>query len=109
MKKPRIRKKIRSKISGNSNRPRLNVFRSNKYIYAQLIDDEKGITLIGISQKSLKTKGTKLEKAKALGEELAQKALDLKIKKIVFDRGIYRYQGRIKALAEAARKKGLIF
>ncbi|MBI1863780.1 50S ribosomal protein L18 [Candidatus Woesebacteria bacterium] len=109
MKKLKLRKKIRSKISGTATRPRLNIFKSNKYVYAQIIDDEKGHTLIGISQKSIKDKGNKTQKAVILGEQLAEKALEKKIKKVVFDRGIYRYHGRIKALADAARKKGLIF
>ncbi len=93
-------------------RLRLAVFRSNKYISAQIIDDEKGVTLAGVSEKDLvknKEKATKSAKAALVGEILAAKALKKGIKKVRFDRRCYRYQGRIKALAEAARKGGLDF
>ena len=93
---------------------RLAVFRSNKYIYAQIIDDDKGLTLVSakekdLDKKSLKGKMTKREKAALVGELLAQRAQKTGIKKIRFDRRFYKYRGRIKALAEAARKGGLDF
>lgn len=92
-----------------SNRPRLSVFRSNRHIYAQVIDDSKGITLVSASSMEVTDGGTKTEVAKKVGYLLAEKALKLKISKVVFDRGKFKYHGRIKALAEAAREKGLIF
>ena len=100
--------RVRSKVSGNANLPRLAVFRSLVSIYAQLIDDTKGVVLVESS--SLKfTKGTKIEKAKEVGIELAKKALAKKITACVFDRGGYRYSGRVKALGDAAREGGLEF
>lgn len=92
----------------SKNRPRLAVFRSNKAIYAQIIDDEKGQTLVAASEKDLKS-GTKTEKAQMVGETLAKKAVKLGIKKVKFDRRGYQYHGRVKALAEGARKGGLLF
>ncbi len=104
------RRRIRGKIKGTAQRPRLAVFRSNKYIYAQIINDDQGKTLASVSEKELKKEDLgKGEKAKALGELLAQKAATAKIKKVVFDRAGYRYHGRVKALAEGARKGGLEF
>ena len=110
-KKTRRKIRIRSKVQGISERPRLSVYRSNKYIYAQIINDEKGETLIGISEKELpgKEKINKTEKAKNLGKIIAKKAIAKKIKKVVFDRGSYAYHGRVKALAEGAREGGLEF
>jgi len=107
-------KKIRAKISGTSQRPRLCVFRSNKHIYCQLIDDEKGHTLLSASDLELKvTKSknqrTKVDIAKEVGKLIAQKAKKIKIEKVVFDRGGYKYHGRVKALAEGAREGGLKF
>jgi len=103
-------RRTRLKIRGVSNLPRLSVFRSCRYISAQIIDDREGKTLLGVSEKMLKEKkGTKTERAFALGEYLAQKAKEKKIKKVVFDRGSYAYHGRVKALAEGARKGGLVF
>jgi len=102
-------KRVRSKIRASKDRPRLCVFRSNKFIYAQIIDDEKGKTLIGVSEKELTGKGAKSENAKKLGEMLAKKAIAKKIKTVVFDRGSYSYHGRVKALAEGAREGGLVF
>lgn len=106
----KIKRKVRtrSKIKGISNRPRLSVFRSNKAIYAQLIDDDKGITLVSAREKKLGKK-TKIERAQEVGKILAERALKKKIKTVVFDRGQYRYHGRVKALAESARKGGLKF
>ena len=104
--------RIRSKISGTSEIPRLSVFRSNKQIYAQIIDDEKKSTLVSASSldKSLKLEnGGNVEAAKAVGKLLAEKAKKAKITKVVFDRGGYLYHGRVEALAEAAREAGLKF
>lgn len=89
-------------------RLRLSVFRSNKYIYAQIIDDEKSQTLVSSSDLKIK-EGRKIERAKLAGEELAKKALKKGIKEIWFDRDGYKYHGRVKALAEGARKGGLVF
>lgn len=104
-------KRVRAKILGTKERPRLSVFRSNKYIYAQLIDDKTGKKIIFANETELKekNKATKTEKAHCLGELLAKKAMDNKIKKVVFDRGGYKYHGRVKALADGARKGGLHF
>ena len=102
--------RIRSKISGTSEIPRLSVFRSNKQIYAQIIDDEKKSTLVSASSldKSLKLEnGGNIEAAKAVGKLLAEKAKKAKITKVVFDRGGYLYHGRVEALADAARENGL--
>lgn len=103
--------RVRAKVQGTSNRPRLSVFRSNRFIYAQLIDDEKGRTILGASQKELKTANTgkPVEISKQLGIEFAKKAIDIKIKEVVFDKGSYIYHGRIKAFAEGAREGGLRF
>lgn len=105
----KIRLKIRSKIFGMENRPRLSIFRSNKDIYAQLIDDNKGITLLSVSSRSLTDKTTKVEKSAMVGKELAEKATAKGITSVVFDRSGYLYHGRVKSLAEAARQGGLIF
>jgi large subunit ribosomal protein L18 len=103
--------RIRGKISGTSEKPRLSVFRSSRYIYAQLIDDTAGKTLVDVSDsvKSLHEKGTKSESAKEIGKLLAQRALEKKIKTVVFDRRGYRYHGRVKSLADGAREGGLDF
>ena len=110
----RIRKRIRKKISGTPKRPRAYVFKSNRHIYVQLIDDESGKVLFSASTREkefgAKTKNTKnMDAAKAVGEMIAKKAKSNKIKTIVFDRGIYPYHGRVKTLAEAMRKGGLSF
>lgn len=106
-------KRIRNKIRGDENRPRLSVYKSSKNIQAQLINDESGITLVGMSTtKILDPKKTKVDEAKELGASLAKAILALdkgKYKKIVFDRGGYKYHGRIRALAEALREGGLEF
>ena len=94
---------MRAKIKGTAKKPRLCVFRSNKHIYAQLIDDNKGQTLIAVSGKA------NVKKAKEVGQLIAQQALEKKIEKVVFDRGGYRYHGRVKAVAEGAREGGLKF
>lgn len=102
------KRRVRAKIFGTGERPRLSVFRSGAHIYAQLIDDEKGKTLVAASD--LKVKGAKkTEIAGSVGGELAKKAITKKIKKVVFDRNGFAFHGRVKALAEGARKEGLIF
>lgn len=102
--------RMRLKISGTTEVPRLNVFRSNKHIYAQIIDDTLGKTLVASSTKSLKLESTSnIEAAKAVGKDIAEKALEAGIKNVVFDRGGYIYHGRVQALAEAAREAGLEF
>lgn len=107
----RIRKGIRRKVTGTVQRPRLSIFRSNRFIYAQIIDDSAGHTLISASSadKGLAgEKGTKTEIAKKVGLSLAKSAMATGINMVVFDRGGYRYHGRVKALAEGAREGGLI-
>ena len=107
-KRKRRRNRIRAKVQGSAKRPRLSVFRSNKYLSAQVIDDEKGQTLF--SESSVKAKGkNNMEKAKTVGLELPKKAKSKKIEEVVFDRGGYIYTGKIKALAEGAREGGLKF
>ena len=104
--------RVRSKVAGSSNTPRLNVFRSNGNIFAQIIDDEASVTLVSASSidKELKLEnGGNIEAATKVGELLAKRAKDAKIKTVVFDRGGYLYHGRVKALAEAARENGLEF
>ncbi len=101
--------KIRARVSGTTKRPRLYVFRSLKHIYAQIIDDSKGVTTVSASERDIKVKGNKTESAFAVGEMIAAKAKEKKIKEVVFDRGGYLYHGRVKALAEGARKGGLKF
>ena len=102
--------RVRAKISGTAEAPRLCVYRSNKNIEAQLIDDVKGVTLVSSSSMSLKLEnGSNIEAAKLVGKDIATKAVAKKIKKVVFDRSGYIYHGRVKALAEAAREAGLEF
>ncbi len=102
--------RIREKISGTSECPRLNVFRSNTQIFAQIIDDVKGVTLVSSSSVELKLKnGGNVEGASLVGKDIAEKAKKSNINKVVFDRGGYLYHGRVKALAEAARENGLEF
>ena len=107
----RRHKRVRAKISGTAARPRLCVFRSAKHIYAQLIVDEKGKTLAAVSNQELKKvkNAKKVEIAKEVGKLIAEKALKKKIKEVVFDRGWYKYHGRVKAIAEGAREGGLQF
>jgi large subunit ribosomal protein L18 len=104
----RIHARIRAKLSGTGERPRLNVYRSLNNIYAQLIDDEKGVTLVSASTIKLKTGGN-VAAAKEIGKTVAELAVEKGIKKVVFDRGGFLYHGRIKALADAAREAGLEF
>lgn len=102
--------RIRKKIRLVSDRPRLSVYRSNKHIYAQIIDDATGKTLVAASEKALKdVKGNKTERAKQLGAQLGKMAVEKKIKQVVFDKGSYSYHGRVKAIAEGAREGGLAF
>ena len=106
----RIHQRIRRKLSGTGERPRLNVYRSLGHIYAQVIDDQKGETLVSASSLSLKLKsGGNVAAAKEIGKAVAELAVKQGIKKVVFDRGGYLYHGRIKALADAAREAGLEF
>ncbi len=97
------------RVIGTAERPRLQVFRSSKYIYAQIIDDEKGKTLLSESDCGKSDKKKKTERALLVGEEIAKKAKEKKITKVVFDRSGYLYHGRVKAVAEGARKGGLQF
>lgn len=110
-KRQRIRYRIRKKVRGNTEKPRLSVFRSNKEIYCQLIDDLSGKTLAAASSsdKELQAGGNKTERAKYVGQLIGQRALALNIDAVTFDRGGYIYHGRVKALAEGAREKGLKF
>lgn len=104
-------KRVRSKISGTPERPRLNVFRSETNIYAQIIDDTKGVTLVSASslEKGFEGSGSNMEGAKKVGQTVAQRAKAAGIEAVVFDRGGYLYHGRVKALAEGAREGGLQF
>jgi len=104
----RIHARIRAKLSGTGERPRLNVYRSLNHIYAQVIDDQKGETLVAASTIKMKTGGN-VAAAKEIGKTVAELAVKQGIKKVVFDRGGYLYHGRIKALADAAREAGLEF
>ena len=102
--------RIRKKVKGTPERPRLSVFRSNKSIYCQLVDDLKGITLAAASSHELgAVEGTKVEQSAAVGKLIAQKALAAGINQVVFDRGGFLYHGRVKALADGAREGGLQF
>lgn len=112
LRRNKIRRTIRAKVSGTALKPRLSVFRSNKDIYVQLIDDTKGVTLAAASSRDkdiAAQKGTKIEKSKLVGAAIARKALELNINQIVFDRGGYLYHGRVKAVADGAREGGLQF
>lgn len=107
----RIKFRIRKRVTGSKDMPRLSVFRSNKEIYAQIIDDADGKTLVTASskEKTFEEVGTKTEKAIAVGKLLAQRAIEAGVEKIVFDRNGYLYHGRVKSLANAAREGGLKF
>ena len=110
-KRKRTKMRIRKKISGTPQKPRLSVFRSNKHIYGQLIDDANGRTLVAASsnEKDFQAEGNKTETASKVGQLIAQRAVEIGIQTIVFDRNGYIYHGRIKALADGARKNGLKF
>ncbi|WP_283679059.1 50S ribosomal protein L18 [Lentilactobacillus sp. Marseille-Q4993] len=102
--------RVRSKISGTAERPRLNVYRSNKNIYAQIIDDVEGVTLVSASTLDTAVSGgNKTEQAASVGKLVAERASEKNIKNVVFDRGGYIYHGRVEALAAAARENGLEF
>jgi large subunit ribosomal protein L18 len=107
----RIHKRIRARVAGTQERPRLAVFRSINHIYAQVIDDQQGHTLVAAAstEKDLKGKGGNLDGAKLIGKTVAERAKEKGITKVVFDRGGYLYHGRVKALADAAREAGLEF
>jgi len=107
----RIKKGIRKRLSGSTERPRLSVYRSNKGIYAQVIDDITGKTLVSASSlsKEFATTGSKSDQSVAVGKLVAEKAIAAGIKQVVFDRNGYLYHGRVKSLAEGAREGGLIF
>ena len=107
----RIRFRIRKVVIGTAEQPRLSVFRSNKEIYAQLVNDTTGVTIVAVSSrdKELEAKGTKVEIAKAVGKAVAVKAIEAGVENIAFDRNGFLYHGRVKALAEAAREAGLKF
>jgi len=107
----KIKRRIRKNISGTAEMPRLSVFRSNKQIYAQIIDDSTGKTLVSASSYNNKAaaKGNKSEQAAVVGKEVAEKAIKAGIEKVVFDRNGYLYHGRVKSLADSAREGGLKF
>ncbi len=107
----KLKMRIRKRVNGTAERPRLTVFRSNKEIYAQLIDDTKGITLASASsmEKSFEKKGTKTDVAISVGKVIAERAKTVGVDSVVFDRNGYLYHGRVKSLAEAARENGLKF
>jgi large subunit ribosomal protein L18 len=114
IRRERRHRRVRAKVAGTSERPRLNVFRSNRHIFAQLIDDSKGNTLAAAStlDADVRAKAAELKKrdeAKAVGKLLAQRAIEKGLKQVVFDRGGYQYHGRIRSLAEGAREGGLEF
>ena len=105
----RIHFRIKKKVMGSAERPRLSVYRSNKYIYAQIIDDSTGHTLVTASslESGIENKGTKVDQSAAVGKLLAERAIAAKINTAVFDRGGYLYHGRVKALADGARAGGI--
>ncbi|MCX6716148.1 MAG: 50S ribosomal protein L18 [Candidatus Taylorbacteria bacterium] len=105
----RRKARIRAKISGTAERPRLAVFKSHKYLYAQIIDDTKGVTLVSTDSRKVVGAKTPVERAKAVGVDIAKKAKAAKITKVVFDRSGYLYIGKIKVVADAAREGGLEF
>lgn len=111
LKRQRIRWRIRRKIAGDASRPRLSVFRSNKYIYCQLIDDQQGTTLVSASSKeeSVDNNQPKTDQARQVGKLLAERAKAIQLEDVIFDRGGYLYHGRVKALADGAREGGLKF
>jgi large subunit ribosomal protein L18 len=104
--KNRRKLRVSSKINGTSDRPRVSIFRSNKFIYAQAINDMEGKTIVSVNSKDVK--GTPVEQAKNIGLEIGKKLKELKVEKCVYDRGSYRYHGRVKSLAEGIREAGII-
>lgn len=112
LRRQKIRYRIRRKVKGTASTPRLSVFRSNTEIYAQLIDDDNGVTIASSSSKEKDIqaqKGAKVDKSKMVGNAIARKAVELGVKKVTFDRSGYLYHGRIKAIADGAREGGLEF
>jgi len=111
IRRAKIKRRIRKRVSGNTEVPRLTVYRSNKQIYAQIIDDVRGVTLVSASslKKDEAQNIAKIEQAKLVGKDIAQKALAVGLERVVFDRNGYLYHGRVKFLAEAAREVGLKF
>lgn len=105
----RRKNRVRAKISGTAQKPRLSVFRSLKHFYLQLIDDQKGVTLASAHDSEIKGKEKKLDVASQIGELIAAKAAKIGIKEVVFDKSSFRYHGRVKAAADGARKGGLKF
>ncbi|MBP1706591.1 MAG: rplR [Chloroflexi bacterium] len=110
----RRHKRVRAKVEGTQDKPRLSVFRSLNHIYAQVIDDTKGVTLAAASTLDAEISGSsegkvKKSQAEMVGQAIAKRAIEKGVKKVVFDRGGYKYNGRVQALADAARKEGLIF
>ena len=107
----RIKHRIRKVIFGTASKPRLSVFRSNKEIYAQIVDDNAGVTLVAVSSrdKEIEATGSKLEVAKVVGKSIAEKAIKSGVEGVAFDRNGFLYHGRVKALADAAREAGLKF
>lgn len=102
--------RVRSKVQGTKDRPRLSIFRSNRFVYAQLINDEEGKTIVGISEHHMTTtEGSPTERAKAFGLLLAKRAREKKVNSVVFDRGRYAYHGIVRAVADGAREGGLTF
>lgn len=109
-KRMRLKGKIRSRVLGSSARPRLSVFRSNKYIYGQIIDDNKNVTLVSVSDLAeKKVKGARVMRSKDMGKVLAERAKEKGIAEVVFDRNGFKYTGRVKAFADGARDGGLTF
>ena len=102
-------KRVRAKVLGSESKPRLCVFRSAAHIYAQLINDASGKTILAVNDVELKGKDKKADSAKKIGKLIGEKAIEKKITEVIFDRGGYRYHGRVKALAEGAREAGLKF
>ncbi|MBS1606355.1 MAG: 50S ribosomal protein L18 [Bacteroidetes bacterium] len=112
IRRQKIKFRVRKKIAGTAQRPRLSVFRSNSDIYVQLIDDDNAKTLVAASSKDkdiVAQKGTKSEKSRLVGAAVARKAVELGLKDVIFDRGGYLYHGRVKAVADGAREGGLNF
>ncbi len=108
-KRTRRHNRIRAKVQGTKERPRLSVFKSLKFVYAQVIDDDAGTTLVAVNSKDLKIKGSKLGAAEVVGKKIAEMAIAKGVKKVVFDRGGYLFTGIVKKVAESARTGGLEF
>jgi large subunit ribosomal protein L18 len=109
LRREKVKRRVRKKVLGTSEKPRLSVYRSNKEIYAQIIDDSKGVTLASASSRKLDAKGTKSEVASQVGKAIGEQAVANGISEVVFDRNGYIYHGRVKNLAEGAREGGLKF